>query len=201
MLRCIIWRALVFVGVCQAQNSEVRVQSDQISCVRISQAFLPDFRWTTKSGCQLQVHQPPRKRALSMIFMCLSLVALGLVSLAGCQVQDHINVKATAETIQVPSLPELLSRPSAAVRGRFPHLEMSQQPLLDDLLPAKTSKRHLLSPTWTVAFGNCTFSGDYAGAPLVRTGSCPTQGGLLNLAGKGITSVPPDAFQNMTQMT
>ena len=54
---------------------------------------------------------------------------------------------------------------------------------------------------WTVAFGGCTFSGDYAGAPLVRTGSCPTQGGTLDLQGKFVTSVPPDAFQNMPQMT
>ncbi len=54
---------------------------------------------------------------------------------------------------------------------------------------------------WTVAFGNCTFSGDYAGAPLVRTGSCPTRGGLLNLKSKGITAVQPDAFQDMPQMT
>ena len=54
---------------------------------------------------------------------------------------------------------------------------------------------------WTVAFGGCNFSGDYAGATLVRTGSCPTQGGDLDLSSKGISSVPPDAFQNMTQMT
>ena len=54
---------------------------------------------------------------------------------------------------------------------------------------------------WTVAFGGCTFSGDYAGAPLVRTGSCPTQGGSLDLQSKFITSVPPDAFQGMPQMT
>ena len=54
---------------------------------------------------------------------------------------------------------------------------------------------------WTVAFGGCTFSGDYAGAQLVRTGSCPTQGGELDLSSKGITLVPPGAFQNMTQMT
>ncbi len=58
-----------------------------------------------------------------------------------------------------------------------------------------------MSIPWTVAFGGCTFSGDYAGAPLVRTGSCPTEGGYLYLSSKGITSVPPDAFQNMTQMT
>jgi hypothetical protein len=52
-----------------------------------------------------------------------------------------------------------------------------------------------------VAFGGCTFSGNYTGAPLVRTGSCPTEGGYLDLSSKGITSVPPDAFQDMTQMT
>jgi len=54
---------------------------------------------------------------------------------------------------------------------------------------------------WTKSFGNCTFSGDYAGASLVRTGSCPTQAGELDLSSKGITLVPPNAFQNMTQMT
>jgi hypothetical protein len=73
-------------------------------------------------------------------------------------------------------------------------------------LPEKsvTSRRRLLSAqysTWTASFGGCTFSGDYTGAPLVRTGSCPTQAGALHLSHKGITSVPPDAFQNMTQMT
>jgi hypothetical protein len=58
-----------------------------------------------------------------------------------------------------------------------------------------------MSIPWTVAFGNCTFSGDYAGAPLVRTGgSCPTEGGELVLSFKGITSVQPDAFQGMPQM-
>jgi hypothetical protein len=57
------------------------------------------------------------------------------------------------------------------------------------------------SVLWTVTFGGCTFSGDYAGAPLVRTGSCPMQAGELDLSYKGITSVPPDTFQNMTKMT
>jgi hypothetical protein len=47
--------------------------------------------------------------------MCLSLVALGLVSLAGCQVREHSDLNTTAETIQVPSPPELLSRASVAV--------------------------------------------------------------------------------------
>ena len=98
-----------------------------------------------------------------------------------------------------------LFREDLLTKGRFPGLEMSHQQLLPE--KAQTS-RHLLqillsaeSKTWTMAFGNCTFSGDYAGAPLVRTGSCPTQGGSLDLSSKGITSVPPDAFQNMTQMT
>jgi hypothetical protein len=54
---------------------------------------------------------------------------------------------------------------------------------------------------WTVGFGECTFSGDYDGTPLVRSGSCPTQGGKLELSSKGITSVPPDAFAGMAKMT
>ncbi len=28
-------------------------------------------------------------------------------------------------------------------------------------------------------FGECTFSGDYDGAQLVRSGSCPNQGGFM----------------------
>jgi hypothetical protein len=51
-----------------------------------------------------------------------------------------------------------------------------------------------------VAYGGCTFSGDDAGAPLERTGSCPTQGGTLDLYGKGITSVPANAFAGMAKM-
>jgi hypothetical protein len=50
-----------------------------------------------------------------MISLCLSLLALGLVSLAGCQVEEPSDVKTAAETIQVPFLPELSSRASVAV--------------------------------------------------------------------------------------
>ena len=57
-----------------------------------------------------------------------------------------------------------------------------------------------MSISWTMAFGGCTFSGNYAGAPLVRSGSCPTEGGTLYLAGKGIKSVPPQAFSGMAKM-
>ncbi len=57
-----------------------------------------------------------------------------------------------------------------------------------------------MSIPWTLDFGGCTFSGDYAGAPLVRSGSCPAEGGTLRLAGKGITSVPADAFADMVKM-
>jgi hypothetical protein len=55
---------------------------------------------------------------------------------------------------------------------------------------------------WTVAFGNCSFAGDNViPVPLVRTGSCLTQAGALNLGGKCITSLPTDAFQDMPLMT
>jgi hypothetical protein len=54
---------------------------------------------------------------------------------------------------------------------------------------------------WKVEFGGCTFSGDSDGAPLMRTGSCPTMSGLLDLSSRGITSVPANAFQGMSQMT
>ncbi len=55
--------------------------------------------------------------------------------------------------------------------------------------------------SWTVSFGGCTFTGDYAGAPLVRTGSCPARPDTLDLSSKGITSVQPDAFQGLSKMT
>ena len=50
---------------------------------------------------------------------------------------------------------------------------------------------------WTVSFGGCSFSGDTNGAPLLRAGSCPIQGGELFLNSKGITEVPANAFQGM----
>jgi hypothetical protein len=52
-----------------------------------------------------------------MVSICLPLAALGLVSLAGCQVQEQSHSKTAAETIQVPSLSELLSRATVAVSG------------------------------------------------------------------------------------
>ena len=72
--------------------------------------------------------------------------------------------------------------------------------------------------TWTVNFGGCTFSGDKVcpfdisiggctgqGAPLVRSGSCPEQSGTLDLSwlytGFGITTLPANVFQDMSQMT
>ncbi len=94
-----------------------------------------------------------------------------------------------------------LFREDLLTKGRFPNPDVSHQHYLPEKAQAS---RHLLSAesqAWTVAFGGCTFSGNKAGAPLVRTGSCPTEGGYLDLSSKGITSVPPDAFQDMTQMT
>ncbi len=71
-----------------------------------------------------------------------------------------------------------------------------------------TSRGAFAAP-WTVVFGSCTFSGNYDGAPLARTGSCPTHGhalalnalAALPLNSRGITSVPSDAFQGMSLMT
>jgi hypothetical protein len=127
-----------------------------------------------------------------------------------------------------------LFRENFLTRRRFPDPEMSRQ----HLLPAKsqTPRQHLRScPSgcplstcfydssggcpWTISIGGCTFSGDYAGAPLVRTGTCPlsyfdgtgtcptevqvgcaTEGGTLDLSSRGITSLQPDAFQGMTKI-
>ncbi len=67
-----------------------------------------------------------------------------------------------------------------------------------------------------VSFGGCDFSVqccgscgadrrwpclDTDGGPLVRSGTCPTQIGALDLSMKGITFVPADAFKDMTQLT
>jgi hypothetical protein len=68
------------------------------------------------------------------------------------------------------------------------------------LLAASRSASALPVGPWALAFGGCKFSGDYAGAPLVRSGTCPTQGGRLDLSGKGITSVLPEAFEGMPKM-
>jgi hypothetical protein len=53
---------------------------------------------------------------------------------------------------------------------------------------------------WTIEFGNCTFYGDTAGAPLVREGSCPSEGDTLDLSSKGITALEVNAFKGMTQL-
>ncbi len=74
---------------------------------------MPDFRWTTMS--QVCQRGPLRKRTLTMIYICLSISALGLVSLAGCEVHEPGHLMTASETIQVLSLPELLPRPSVSV--------------------------------------------------------------------------------------
>ena len=53
-----------------------------------------------------------------------------------------------------------------------------------------------LAAPWSVTFGGCTFSGDYDGAPLERSGSCPTQSSL-SLSNRGITLVKNDSFAGM----
>ena len=54
---------------------------------------------------------------------------------------------------------------------------------------------------WTIVFGGCAFSGDSDGAPLARTGVCPTEAGMLDLQIKGITSIPAGAFDGLTACT
>ena len=50
---------------------------------------------------------------------------------------------------------------------------------------------------WSVTCGGCTFSVNYAGAPLARTGSCATDCTVLDLRYKAITSCADDAFSDM----
>ncbi len=68
------------------------------------------------------------------------------------------------------------------------------------LLVALLSSSHAARP-WSVTYGGCVFSGDLDGAPLVRSGSCPTQGGTLDLGNYGITSVKNDSFVGMGACT
>ena len=74
---------------------------------------MPDFILTIKS--QVCQRGPRRNRVLNVLAIGFYLVVLGLLSLAGCEVQDPSHLKTAAETIQVPSLSELLFRPSVAV--------------------------------------------------------------------------------------
>ena len=53
------------------------------------------------------------------------------------------------------------------------------------------------SGPWSVTCGGCTFSGNYAGAPLARTGSCATDCTSLDLSNRAITSMPGDPFADM----
>jgi hypothetical protein len=77
---------------------------------------------------------------------------------------------------------------------------MASKKMLLALLGLLAASRSAFALPWTVGFGGCTFSGDSNGAPLVRSGSCPTYAGQLDLSGKGITSVPADAFAGMAKM-
>jgi hypothetical protein len=54
---------------------------------------------------------------------------------------------------------------------------------------------------WKVTFGDCIFTGNSDGAPLVRTGSCPDAEGSLDLEYRNITVVPGTAFKGMGKMT
>ena len=72
-----------------------------------------------------------------------------------------------------------------------------------------TASRGASAATWTVTCiddagqAQNWFTGN--GAPLVRLGSCPEQSGTLDLSwlytGFGITALPANVFQDMSQMT
>ena len=69
--------------------------------------------------------------------------------------------------------------------------------------PADTCEGYIPSvpAPWSETFGGCYFSGDLNGAPLERSGSCPTQSGTLYLANRGITSVKNYSFAGMGACT
>ena len=54
---------------------------------------------------------------------------------------------------------------------------------------------------WKKVFGGCVYSGDLNGAPLLRSGECPTAGGELNLNNLGITALPAKSFAGISNIT
>ena len=71
--------------------------------------------------CQPQAcqHGTVRKRTWHIMCLCLSLSALGLVALAGCEVHNPSHFNTEAETMQVPSISELLFRPKCCCSRLF----------------------------------------------------------------------------------
>jgi hypothetical protein len=98
----------------------------------VSHASMPCLTYTLKHNqltqflvreflCQSQAcqHGTVRKRTLHMMYLCLSLAALGLVALAGCEVHNPSHFNTEAETMQVPSISELLFRPKCCCSRFF----------------------------------------------------------------------------------
>ena len=88
---------------------------------------------------------------------------------------------------------------SCHVVTQKPRQEKYQQDALFFLLLLAQPSSVSADP-WTYPHGSCIFSGDDAGAPLNRTGVCPTFGGENNwlwLVNKGITSLPAGIFDGM----
>ena len=59
----------------------------------------------------------------------------------------------------------------------------------------------LFAGRWFLRIFTSTFSGDDAGAPLARTGVCPTESSTLWLHNKGITSIPAGSFDGLDACT
>ena len=89
------------------------------------------------------------------------------------------------------------SENTGRARGKGGALRWNRKLMSKLLLILALCLSSALAAPWSVSFGGCTFSGDYNGAPLERSGSCPTQSGTLNLANKGITLVKNESFAGM----
>ena len=59
----------------------------------------------------------------------------------------------------------------------------------------------LFAGRWFLRIFTSTFSGDSAGAPLARTGVCPTKSSDLSLGYKSITSIPAGSFDGLDACT
>jgi hypothetical protein len=119
----------------------------------VSHASMPSHTYTLEHNhltqflvceflCQPQAckHGPFRKRTLHVMCLCLSLAALGLVALAGCEDHNPSHFNTEAETMQVPSLSEHLFRPTPVISI------LRQRPCRCPLFPSTYFAQVLLFP-------------------------------------------------------
>jgi len=76
-------------------------------------------------------------------------------------------------------------------------LSFSRKNMIKLLLLFALCLSSALAQPWSENFEGCTFSGDYSGAPLESSGSCPSSIGPLDLSYRGITLIKVDSFAGM----